>query len=99
MTNVTLIALPREAVLASLGPAWPPTPDATIVRIDSAAGVTDGAVVIYETPGQPGVTWWLVDGVIPPQGAGPGGDTLAALIPGATTETAPEPVPDSPPTT
>ncbi|MGP3752205.1 hypothetical protein [Streptomyces sp. IBSNAI001] len=97
MTDVTLIALPREAVLASLGPAWPAAPDAALVRIDQAAGVTDGAVVVYETPGQPGVTWWLVDGVIPPQGAGLGGEPLAALIPGATVDEPQPPAPDTPP--
>lgn len=98
MTDVTLIALPREDVLAYLGPAWPPARDAVLVRIDPAAGVTDGAVVVYETPGRPGVTWWLVDGVIPPQGAGPGGEPLAALIPGAVVVLPPEPEPETPPT-
>lgn len=99
MTDITLIALPRDGVLAALGPAWPPPPGAVIVRIAEGSEVVDGAVVVYETPGQPGVIWWLVDGVVPPQGAGPGGDALAALIPGATTETVPDPAPDNPPTT
>lgn len=98
MTDITLIALPREGVLAALGPVWPPAPGAAIVRIPGASGVEDGAVVVYETPGRPGVTWWLVDGVIPPQGSGPGGDALAALLPGAITETVPDAEPDSPPT-
>ena len=70
-----------------------------LVTVDSHVPTNDGAVVVYETPGGPGVTWWLVDGVIPPQGAGPGGEALAELVPGATTETVPDPVPDSPPIT
>lgn len=99
MTDITLITVPREDVLTALGPDWPPAPGATIVRIPGASGVEDGAVVVYETSGQPGTTWWLVDGIVPPQGAGPGGNTLAALLPGAATEIVPDPVSDSPPTT
>lgn len=97
MTDITIIALPRDDVIAYLGPDWPPAPDAVLVRIDPAAGVTDGAVVVYETPGQPGTTWWLVDGVIPPQGAGLGGESLASLIPGAIAEVPPEPDQQTPP--
>lgn len=95
--TVTVFALPREDVLSYLGPSWPPAPGSTVVRIDPATEVTDGGVSVYETPGRPGITWWLVDGVIPPQGAWVGGDVLAALIPGAVAELIPEPEPGVPP--
>lgn len=95
--TVTVFALPHDVVVGLLGPAWPPTPGSTVVRIDPAAGVTDGGVSVYATPGRPGITWWLVDGVIPPQGAWIGGDVLAALIPGAVAEYIPIPEPESPP--
>lgn len=97
--TVTVFDLPRDLVVGLLGAAWPPAPGSTVVRIDPAAGVTDGGISIYETPGRPGVTWWLVDGVIPPQGAGAGGEELAALIPGAVAELIPIPEPESPPWT
>lgn len=96
--TITVLALPRDQVITSLGPCWPPTPGSVLVRIDPAGGVTDGAVIVYENPGQPGTAWWLVDGVIPPQGAGLGGEPLAALLPGATVESVPDPSPESPPT-
>ncbi|MFB8101350.1 hypothetical protein ACFC3O_00685 [Streptomyces sp. NPDC056007] len=99
MTDVTLYAMPREDVLSYLGHDWPPRPGATVVRIDPAGGVTDGIVSVYATPGRPGVSWWLVDGIIPPQGAGAGGEALAALIPGAVAELIPIPEPESPPWT
>lgn len=89
MTTITLLALPREEVLTYLD-TWPPAPGTTVVRVDPAGGVTDGAVMVYTTPGRPGVTWWMVDGLIPPQGAGAGGEELAALIPGATVEQVPD---------
>ncbi|MET8841448.1 hypothetical protein ABZW67_15310 [Streptomyces rubiginosohelvolus] len=97
MTDITLYAMPRDEVLSYLGPDWPPVPGASVVRIDPAAGVTDGTVSVYDTPGRPGTAWWLVDGVIPPQGAGPGGEPLAALIPGAVVEIVPDPAPEYPP--
>ncbi|WP_098892270.1 hypothetical protein [Streptomyces sp. or3] len=95
--NVTVYAMPRDEVLSYMGTDWPPTPGATVVRIDPAAGVTDGTVSVYETPGRPGISWWLVDGVIPPQGAGAGGEALAALISGAVAEYIPIPESESPP--
>ncbi|WP_420169008.1 hypothetical protein [Streptomyces violaceoruber] len=97
MTAVTVYAMPRDEVLSSLGPYWPPAPGATVVRIDPAAGVTDGTVTVYETPGRPGVSWWLADGLVPPQVAGAGGEVLAALIPGAAVEVVPDLAPESPP--
>ncbi|MFF8467910.1 hypothetical protein [Streptomyces griseus] len=97
--TVTVFGLPRDVVVGLLGAHWPAAPGSTLVRIDPAAGVTDGAVSVYTTPGRPGVTWWLVDGVIPPQGAGASGEALAALIPGAVAEYIPIPEPESPPWT
>lgn len=79
--TVVYVSLPRDEVVSYLGPAWPPLAEAIVLRCPNPAGVTDGAVVIYTTPGQPGVTWWLVDSVIPPQQAGPVDESLALLIP------------------
>ncbi|MEU0157934.1 hypothetical protein ABZ154_03575 [Streptomyces sp. NPDC006261] len=95
--TVTVFDLPRDLVVGLLGAAWPPAPGSTVVRIDPAAGVTDGGISVYTTPGRPGTTWWLVDGVIPPQGAWVGGEVLAALIPGAVAELIPVPEPEPPP--
>ncbi|MDV9194315.1 hypothetical protein OG195_27260 [Streptomyces sp. NBC_01362] len=94
MTDVTILALPREDVIAGLGCDYFPVPaDATLLRIDPAAGVTDGAVIIYATPGMPGVMWWLIDGAIPPQAAGLVTEELAAQVPGSVLE-APPPITD-----
>ncbi|PVE04665.1 hypothetical protein [Streptomyces scopuliridis] len=99
MSTVTYLSLLRAAVIRSLGPAWPAPVGSTQLRIDPAAEVTDGAVVVYETEGMPGTTWWLVDGVVPSQDAGLVTEQLAALVPGSVLETIPDPWADaSPPT-
>lgn len=95
MTTVVYLAMPRDEVIPYLGPKWPPAEGATVLRCPNQAGVTDGAVIVYQVEGKPGTTWWLVDGVIPPQDAGPVDEALAALIPESVLET-PEPAP--PPT-
>jgi hypothetical protein len=79
--TIVYVQLPREDVIPYLGPNWPPEAGVTVLRCPNPAGVTDGAVVVYTTPGRPGTTWWLVDSVIPPQDAGPVDEALAALIP------------------
>lgn len=95
--TVAYMPLPREEVLASLGAAWPAPVGAVLVRIPQYSEVTDGAVVIYVIEGRPGTTWWVVDGVIPPQGAGAGGEELAALIPDSVVEVVPDPWEDATP--
>lgn len=99
MTTVVYVPMPREQVLPYLGPAWPPAAGSTVLRCPTPAGVTDGAVIVYEVDGMPGTTWWLVDSVIPPQDAGPVGEQLAALIPESALETVPTPDPETPPQT
>lgn len=94
--SVSYIPLAREEVVSYLGPAWPPAADATVLRVPTEPGVTDGAVVVYAIEGRPGVTWWLVDGIVPPQEAGPVDEQLAAQVPGSELVT-PEPVEDPTP--
>lgn len=97
MTTVVYVSMPRGQVIPYLGPAWPPAEGSTVLRCPAPAGGTDGAVIVYETEGMPGTTWWLVDSVIPPQDAGPVGEQLAALIPESVLETVPTTPPDTPP--
>lgn len=100
MTAVAYIPLPREDVVSYLGQAWPAPSDATVLRVDPEQGVTDGAVTIAsEFPGMPGILWWLIDGVIPPQSVGPVTEALAAQIPGSVLVVPPEPPEPSPPYT
>ncbi|MFD7066074.1 hypothetical protein ACFV97_02435 [Streptomyces sp. NPDC059913] len=97
MTEVLVLDLPRNDVIAGLGRDYFPVPEgATVLRIDPTQGVTDGAVVIYPTPGMPGYFWWLIDGVIPPQAAGLVTEDLAAQIEGSVLESPPPPDPEQP---
>lgn len=98
MSSVTTIALPRTDVIGGLGPDyWPARDGAPLLRIDPAAGVTDGAVILTPVPGQPGYLWWLIDGVVPPQAAGDVTAELAAQIPGSVLELPPPPDEELPP--
>lgn len=97
MTVLTL-SMPRVEVIAQIGPEyWPARDGSPLLRVPNDDGVTDGAVVIYPTPGQPGYLWWLVDGVIPPQAAGDVTAELAAQIPGSELELPPPPDEELPP--
>ncbi|MGA5506826.1 hypothetical protein [Streptomyces umbrinus] len=90
--NVTFEPMPREDVLGHLGPHWPPAPGSTVVRVLNPVDVTNGAITVREADDKPGVTWWVVDGLLVPQGAGP-----AVLLPGCALETVPEPAASAPP--
>jgi len=92
--KVTFTPLPREEVLAALGRHWPPAPGTTVIRHGYLAEVTTGALAVHEDDDRPGTTWWVVDGVIPPQDAGP-----APLLPGDRPETVPASAVDAPPLT
>lgn len=92
--RVTYTLMPRDEVLGCLGPHWPPVPGALVVRVRSLADVTHGALSIHEDDDRPGTTWWVVDGLIVPQDAGP-----PPLLPGDQPETVPEPAVDAPPLT
>lgn len=89
--TTTLLPLPREDVVAALGNALPIPATAPVLRVNPAAGVTDGAVIISLDPTRPGALWWLIDGVVPPQAAGPVDEGLADLIPGSVLEVPPPP--------
>ncbi|MET9098298.1 hypothetical protein [Streptomyces antibioticus] len=96
--RITHVDMDREDVLASLGPYWPPLPGALVTRI-AALGIEHGAVAVHNADGQPGTTWWAIDGLVVPQAAGPAPD-----LPGCPQEwtpqqdnTAPPPTPVAPP--
>ena len=90
--KVTYTELPRGEVIAALGPHWPPRPGATVARIRAA--ITHGAVAVHGVNAKPGCTWWVVDGLVVTQDAGP-----APELPAASFETVPQPVVDAPPLT
>ena len=69
--KVTYVAMPREEVVTVLGPHWPPQPGALVSPIGAFVAIEHGAVAVHEAEGQPGTTWWAVDGLIVPQDAGP----------------------------
>lgn len=84
--RITYTPLPREEVLAALGPHWPPQPGAPIVCVGDVIGFTHGAVAVHDNEDRPGTTWWAIDGLIVPQDAGP-----PPAVPGCPTDTVPAP--------
>ncbi|MEU6496446.1 MULTISPECIES: hypothetical protein [unclassified Streptomyces] len=94
MSTVIYTPMSRDEVLSYLGPHWPALAGATVLRITTIADVTDGALSVYPAEGEPGTTWWVVDGLVVPQDAGPPPD-----LPGEVPETVPESSSDIPPIT
>lgn len=92
--RITFVELSRGEALAQLGPHWPARPGALVALIGEHVAITHGAVVVHLEDGQPGRTWWAVDGLIVPQDAGPPPE-----LPGCPVATVPDPVPDTPPLT
>jgi hypothetical protein len=92
--RITYTELPRDEVIAALGPHWPPRPGATVALIGEIVAVAHGAVAVHSSGDRPGTTWWAVDGLIVPQDAGPVPD-----LPAARFETVPQPAADAPPLT
>jgi hypothetical protein len=92
--RITYTELPRDEVLAVLGPHWPPRPGTTVALVGEAVAITHGAVAVHQDDGKPGTTWWAVDGAIVPQDAG-----LPPALPGVPVATVPEPAVDAPPLT
>lgn len=93
--RITYTPMPREDVLTSLGPHWPPLPGALVAKLGAIVEVSHGAIAVHddeEQPGRPGYTWWVVDGLIVPQDAGP-----APALPDCPLETVPAPAEESPP--
>lgn len=81
--TVMFTEMPREDVIGYLGPEYPPAAGATVERVRFLSETAAGGVSV-QTSG-PGTTWWVVDGVIVPQVAGPlpelEGDELITLPP------------------
>lgn len=93
--KVTYTQTSRDEAVTALGPHWPARPGATVALIGETVAVTHGALSVNDADGQPGITWWVADGLIVPQDAGP-----APQLPGCRLETVPEPtVDDAPPLT
>lgn len=92
--KITYTPTPREDALTALGPHWPARPGATVARVGEVVAITHGAVSVLGVDGQPGTTWWAVDGLIVPQDAGP-----LPELPGCPLATVPVPTADAPPLT
>lgn len=92
--RTTYTEMPRGEVLAALGPHWPPRPGTPVVRHRHLVNVETGALAVHQDDGQPGTIWFVVDGLIVPQDAGP-----PPYFPGDQAETVPDPAADAPPLT
>jgi hypothetical protein len=68
--TVMFTEMPRADVITYLGPAYPPAPASTVERVRFLSDVASGGVSV-QSGSRPGTTWWVVDGVIVPQDAGP----------------------------
>ncbi|MCI3153228.1 hypothetical protein ELQ39_15955 [Streptomyces sp. GB4-14] len=68
--TVMFTEMPREDVITYLGRAWPAPPGATVERVRFLSEHAHGGVSV-QSGSQPGMTWWVVDGLIVPQDAGP----------------------------
>ncbi|MGY1500803.1 hypothetical protein ACW4TU_30200 [Streptomyces sp. QTS52] len=91
--KITHTPTTRETAVTALGPHWPPLPGSAVARVLGLAGAVHGALSVHGTDGQPGRAWWVVDGLIVPQDAGP-----PPTLPGCPVETVPEPAAEpSPP--
>lgn len=91
--TVMFTEMPREDVVSYLGRSYPPAAGSTVERVRFLSETAAGGVSV-QSGSQPGTTWWVVDGVIVPQDAGPlpelEGDELITLPPEE---------PETPPTT
>ncbi|MFF8447874.1 hypothetical protein ACF06Q_09255 [Streptomyces leeuwenhoekii] len=89
--TVMYTQMPREDVVSYLGRAWPPQPGTTVERVRFLSDVAAGGVSVQVSG--PGRTWWVVDGLIVPQDAGPlpelEGDELITLPPAEEPEAPP----------
>lgn len=79
--TVMFTQMPREDVVTYLDRSYPPAAGSTVERVRFLSETACGGVAV-QTSG-PGTTWWVVDGVIVPQDAGPlpelEGDELITL--------------------
>ncbi|MFE0329072.1 hypothetical protein ACFW08_20265 [Streptomyces sp. NPDC058960] len=88
--TVTFVQMPRADVVSYLGTSYPPQPGATVEHVAFLSDVAHGALSV-QSGGQPGTTWWVVDGVIGPQDAGP-----LPQLDGDELETVPDPSAEPP---
>ncbi|MEU6229985.1 hypothetical protein [Streptomyces sp. NPDC047042] len=82
--TITFTVMPRADAVSYLSSRWPAQPGATVEHVAFLSGLAHGALSV-QSGSQPGTTWWVVDGLIVPQDAGPlpelDGDVLETLPP------------------
>lgn len=93
------VPLDHDEVVRCLGNRIPARTGRPFLRAPADAEVQTGGVCVFPTEGQPGWLFYLLDGCIYEQDAGPVDEALAALIPGSVLETVPGDIPpETPPT-
>ncbi|TJZ55613.1 hypothetical protein FCH28_09750 [Streptomyces piniterrae] len=93
------VPLDRDEVVRCLGNRLPPRVGRPVLRVPTDAEVQTGGVCVFPIEGRPGYLYYLLDGLIVEQDAGPVDEALAALIPGSVLETVPGDIPpETPPT-
>ncbi|MFD3310063.1 hypothetical protein [Streptomyces sp. NPDC058694] len=90
--RITHTPMSRDDAVAMLGPHWPPRPGTTVAYVGLSVAIYHGAVAVHTAEGQPGTTWWAVDGLLVTQDAGPPPSLYDCLV-----QTVPDPVEPSPP--
>lgn len=82
--TITFLPIDRDAVLSYLGTAWPARPGTTYERVRFLSEEGHGVLAV-QSGSQPGISWYVVDGVVVPQDAGPPpgleGDEMITLPP------------------
>ena len=89
--TVTFTQMTREDIVSYLGTSLPAQPGAVVEHVAFLTDLAHGALAV-QTGNQPGTTWWVVDGRIVPQDAGPIPELDGDLL-----ETVPESQPETPP--
>ncbi|MFJ5802679.1 hypothetical protein [Streptomyces decoyicus] len=92
------VPLGRDEVVRCLGSRIPARVGRPFLRVPADAEVQTGGVCVFPIEGRPGYLYYLLDGCIYEQDAGPIDESLVALIPGSVLETVPGDVqPETPP--
>lgn len=96
--TATYVLLDRAEVVLCLDRRIPAQAGRPMLRVPADAEVQTGGVAVHRIEGQPGMLWYLLDGCIYEQDAGPLDEALAACIPGSELTVVPGDIPpDTPP--